>query len=199
MKNVYKKAFVDVVDAGTWNETKEISFYRNAPELVGALQLSYGVWADALDSKLVGNENLWCATIIAGYQGKVNLDSDPATEGPPTEGITAVRMVNGQPYTTDEARYSIVWVENVRDTLDVIFRNTNEDNNALNVEIVRRIKLTAAHEIGHQPHYMLGEAQHDEGGLMQEGGDGSIGGGVNSEFKAKSVKRFRSVHKWREE
>jgi hypothetical protein len=199
IKNVYKKSFVDVIDAAAWNTTKEISFYRNAPELVGALQLSYGVWADGLDAKLVGNENLWCATIIAGYQGNVSLDSDPSTEGPPTEGITAVRMVGDDPYSSDEARYSIVWVENVRDTLDVNFRNPNEDNNALNMEIVRRIKLTAAHEIGHQPHYLLGEAHHEEGGLMQEGGDDSIGGGENSEFSAASVKRFRSLHKWREE
>jgi hypothetical protein len=94
---------------------------------------------------------------------------------------------------------SIVWVENVRDTLDVNFRNPNEDKNALNMEIVRRVKLTAAHEIGHQPHYLLGEAHHEEGGLMQEGGDDSVGGGENSEFSAASVKRFRSLHKWREE
>jgi hypothetical protein len=90
-------------------------------------------------------------------------------------------------------------VENVRDTLDVNFRNPNEDKNALNMEIVRRVKLTAAHEIGHQPHYLLGESHHEEGGLMQEGGDDSVGGGENSEFSAASVKRFRSLHKWREE
>ena len=151
IKNVYKPAFIDVVSAAAWNASKEITFYRNAPELVGALRLSFGVWADALEPELVGSENLWCATVVAGYQGNVNEDSDPKTEGPPTEGITPVRMIAGAPYTHDEARYSIVWVENVRDTLDELFRNPSSDLVSLNTELDRRIKLTAAHEIGHQP------------------------------------------------
>jgi hypothetical protein len=199
IKNVYKPAFIDIRDASAWNLTKEIPFYRNAPELVGALRLSHGIWADALDAALLGNENLWCTTVIAGYQGSVTEDSDPKTEGPATEGITPVRMVAGYPYTDDEARYSIVWVENIRDNLDDILRNPGSDNPATNEEIVRRIKLTAAHEIGHQPSYMQGEGHHDELGLMQEGGDDGIGPGENSKFRALSIKRFRNVKKWREE
>ncbi len=155
------------------------------------------MWDDALDPELEGSENLWCATVVAGYQGNVTEDGDPAAEGPATEGVTPVRMVAGYPYSSDEARYSIVWVENVRDVIDSSLRGPSPLDQT---EIDRKIKLTVAHEIGHLPHYLLGEAHHDEQGLMVEGGDISIGApGPSSVFTPESVKRFRSAHKWREE
>ena len=53
-----------------------------------------------------------------------------------------------------------------------------------------------AHEIGHQPFYQLGEAHHDELGLMQDGGHKNFGGDPEP-FSAHTLKRFRSAEKWR--
>ena len=89
---------------------------------------------------------------------------------------------------------SIVYSEIVRDQIDELLRNGDSTVQ----EYEQRLRLTAAHEIGHQPLYGIGEAaQHAENGLMQDGGHMDLGA-ADTPFKAKSVKRFRQVREWRQ-
>ncbi len=199
VKNVYRPAFIEIVDANSYgnlyNSNKIVEFFRNHPLVVGTFaNQNAGVWDDAKD--IFGKKSLWAATVVAGYQGDVNADGDPYSEGPPDDGLTPGRS----PTFHGDAKYSVVFVEHNRDILESNFRNTPNDHPALNTEVDLRIKLTAAHEIGHHPQFLLANAHHDEGALMQEGGYKGFGNvGPDTKFSPDSIKRFRSTLSWQKE
>jgi hypothetical protein len=204
IKGVYRPAFIEVMDANPWNDHKTVDFYRNHPPVLGPLLIggllgshSYGVLDDALDVKLEGNEKLWCASVIVAYQPSAG-DCDPNDE---EFGVIAGVTVGDSPQIggvtlgfLGKARVSIVYSEVVRDLIDVSLRNGGVTIG----EYEQRLRLTVAHEIGHQPLYGIGEAtQHAENGLMSDGGHNGLGA-ADTPFSAKSIKRFRIVNQWRQ-
>jgi hypothetical protein len=204
IKGVYRPAFIEVMDANPWNDHKTVDFYRNYPPVLGPLliggllgSLSYGVLDDALDAKLEGNKNLWCASVIVAYQPGGG-DSDPNDE---ELGVITGVTVGDSPQISGvtlgflgKARVSIVYSEVVRDQIDDLLRN----GAATIQEYEQRLRLTAAHEIGHQPLYGIGETtQHAENGLMADGGHNGLGA-ADTPFSALSIKRFRNVNQWRQ-
>ena len=199
IKKPYKMGFIDIIDANAYgdkyNKRKLVDFFRNHPVVVGtAVTRNAGVWDDSID--MFDSRTLWVASIIAGYQGGLESDGDPKSEGLPDEGLTPGRDVtfNG------DAKYSVVYIEQIRDIIDEILRAQPQANASMNTEIDIRIKLTAAHEIGHHPRFLLGDAHHDEQGLMGEGGYNAFGGiGDSTIMSAKSIRRFRNTHSWRQE
>ena len=75
IKGVYRPAFIEVMDANPWNDDKTVDFYQSHAPVIGPLVIggllgiySYGVLDDALDAKLEGNENFWCASVMVAYQ-----------------------------------------------------------------------------------------------------------------------------------
>ena len=176
-KNVYKPAFIEVVDAAyfkghDYDPNKFVDFNRNYPVMVGLgfplYILGPGIWDDAID--LTDSKPLWIGNLIAGYQGEVGDDHDPNSDAI-MEGIT--------PGTR---RYSIAYVETIRDHNDVIIRYPTANNSAMNIEVARNIKLTAAHEIGHMPGGGNEASHHSEGKLMDK-----VGYDAGFEFSAKSI------------
>jgi hypothetical protein len=131
MKNVYKEAFIDVIDTADFkgqdfNPNKTVDFYRNHPVMIGSWGFQTpGVWDDAIN--LVDSKPLWVANLIAGYQGEVGDDRDPKNENY-IEGITPGLR-----------NYTIVYVEVVRDRLDDIFRNPLANGLTINIELDRNI------------------------------------------------------------
>ncbi len=191
IKGVYRPAFIEVMDANPWNDHKTVDFYRNHPPAVGNFLTGYdyGILDDALDAKLEGNKNLWCASVMVAYQPGPS-DNDPHDETDVNTGTTVGDSVG----FSGKARVSIIYSEVLRDLIDDMLRN----GSITIQEYEQRLRLTAAHEIGHQPLYGSGEAvQHGELGLMQDGGHDGLGA-TDTPFAAKSVKRFRSVHYWRQ-
>lgn len=196
IKRAYKPAFIEVMDARQWNRHDTVDFYRNHPPAVGNFLTGYdyGILDDALDAKLEGNENLWCASIMVAYQPG-SLDSDPNEEANGVNsGTTPVDGLLDGLFYSGKARVSIIYSEVVRDVIDESLRN----GSATIQDYEQRLRLTAAHEIGHQPLYGIGEAaQHAEDGLMADGGHNGFGS-ADTPFAAKSIKRFREVHQWRQ-
>ncbi|MGL4399602.1 MAG: hypothetical protein ACRCXD_07015 [Luteolibacter sp.] len=191
IKRAYHPAFIEVKDATQWNATKTVNFFRNHPPAVGTFLtgFNYGILDDALDAKLEGNEKLWCASIMVAYQPG-SSDNDPKDETNVNSGATVGDTLG----FAGKARVSIVYSEVVRDLIDDSLRN----NSITASEYEQRLRLTAAHEIGHQPLYGIGEEiQHAEGGLMQDGGHTDMAA-PDTPFTPKSIKRFRSVHQWRQ-
>ena len=84
---------------------------------------------------------------------------------------------------------------NVLDQNDAVIRNASADNTAMNSEIARNIKLTAAHEIGHMPRGGDETSHHAENMLMDEDGYGSDNG---LKFSPKSILRFRKTNQWQQ-
>jgi hypothetical protein len=189
-KNVYKPAFIEVVDAANfkgqdYNPNKTVDFYRNYPVMIGLGFPLYiqtpGIWDDAIS--LTDSKPLWVGNLIAGYQGEVGDDRDPNNDAL-MEGITP-----------ESRRYSIVYVEAVRDHNDTVIRNRSANNSAMNLEISRNIKLTAAHEIGHMPGGGDEASHHAENMLMDEDGYDSENG---LQFSPKSISRFRKTNQWQQ-
>ncbi len=181
IKNTYRPAFIEVIDAVSFNEKTEVDFWVNHP----ALSLtSHVVWEDAKD--LTDTKKCWVGNLIAGYQNESGDDNDPRLELG-SEGLT--------PNFT--RRYSIVYVETVRDYMDSNFRDAHGDETILNFYndiLSKNLKLTAAHELGHMPGG--GWNHHNEMQLM---GDGGAGSNVNGEsFSAKTLLRFRTTQKWQQ-
>lgn len=191
INHAYNPAYIEVMDAKDWNTNKTVAFYPNHPPIVGSsfTGYDYGILDDALDAKLEGNEKLWCASIMVAYQPGA-ADSDPNDE---SIGVNAGVTVGDSLQFAGKARVSIIYSEVVRDIIDAALRTGGSINN-----YEQRLCLTAAHEIGHQPLYGLGEAaHHGEDGLMVDGGHAGMDG-PDTPFTSKSIKRFRSVHQWRQ-
>ena len=191
IKGVYRPAYIEVMDANPWNDDKTVGFFRNHPPVVESFLTGYdyGILDDALDAKLEGNKNLWCASIIVAYQPGSG-DNDPNDELAVNSGAT----VGDNAVFAGKARVSIVYGEVIRDLLDDGLRN----GFATIQDYEQRLRLTAAHEIGHQPLYGIGEAvQHDEDGLMVDGGHAGLGS-QDTPFSAKSIARFRKIYQWRQ-
>ena len=187
VQNVYKTGFIEVVNAANfkgqdYNNDKYVEFHQNHPCVVHPLNpfAQRLVWEDA--KNLSDSNLLWVANLVAGYQNESNRDFDPKTEEF-DEGLT--------PAAT--RRYSIVYVEAVRDTIDGSFRNPSQNNSSLNDEIFKNMKLTAAHEIGHMPGTDP-DIHHTEGHLMGDGGYGNEG----QYFTPATLLRFRKTNKWQQ-
>jgi len=187
IKNVYRPAFVEVIDAAKHNPVKDynpekyIDFRVNHPATVGVLNPMHLVWEDEKD--LSDTHNRWVGNLVTGYQNEHGVDADPKVE-------------QGSDGHTPEftRRYSIVHVKIVRDsTSDSGFRNSPHRNKALNDDVVRNLKPTAAHESGHMPGGGWG-GHHAE---LQVMGDGGAANNVQGEvFSAKTPSRFRRTQEW---
>ena len=189
MISVYTPAFVHVVDAAEFNKSKTVPFHVNHAPVVGLVDPNYGVWDDALDPKLEGGTSLWAATAVIGYQDAHTGDNDPNSEPAVNQGATIGDTIAFK----GRGRVSIIYSEAIRDLLEPSFRN-----DTIGVfEYERKLRLTMAHEIGHQPLYQQGESQHLENGLMVDGGHIALGGDATP-FSPLSIKRFRMVSNWRQ-
>jgi hypothetical protein len=181
-KNAYKSAFIEVMDAAEYNPRKIVEFYRNHPVMVGAQGFQNpGVWDDAID--LSDSRSLWVGNVVTGYQGNVAEDKDPNTEDA-IEGITP-----------GSRKYSVVYVEVIREALDSLFRNPGFDNTQLNQELNKNITLTAAHELGHMPGGGNETSHHDENQLM---GSGGYSNADSASISPTTTLRIRNTEKWQQ-
>ena len=180
-KAVYKPAFIEVIDANTagYNLSKILDFYRNYPVAIGPQSLFSGIWENTKD--LTDSNALWVGNLFAAYQGDSYADGDPNSEGS-VEGITR-----------PNCRYSIVYVEVVRDTVDLSLRPPSLGIPEQKILVERNKSLTAAHEIGHMPGGGSEQMDHDEGKLMSEDG---YDGGLT--FSSRSIRRFRISRTWQQ-
>jgi len=76
-----------------------------------------------------------------------------------------------------------------------LFWNSSFNNAATNSEIIRNLKLTAAHEIGHMPGGGNKTSHHAENMLMGEDAYLSENG---HKLSAKSILRFRKTNQWQQ-
>jgi len=179
LKDVFKSAFIKVVDAVAYNPRKLIDFYRNHP--VATNPGIPNIFDDSLD--LVSLDGLWVGNLIAGYQGfQVDDDSDP-NGTPGLEGGTP----------QNSRRYSVVFVETIRDQNDLLLRSLGAPLQDVRAKIRRNIRLTAAHELGHMPGGGSGGSHHAEQGMMD-----SDGYSHSIQFAPQSIKRFRQTLNWQQ-
>lgn len=188
VKNVYRPAFIEVINAADfesndYNPEKEVDFKQNHPATAAYLDPLHLVWEDA--KNLTDKRECWVGNLIAGYQNEHSDDADPRSE----EGSDGL--------TPDfSRRYSIVYVETVRESLDGSFRDIPQNDTINNEKLILDLKLTAAHELGHMPGGGFGYMHHNELQLMGEGGadmneDGQV-------FSPKSIMRFRKTRSWQQ-
>jgi hypothetical protein len=112
-------------------------------------------------------------------------DYDPDNEAPTLGETPAEFLVLG----AERYGYSVIYVEVIRDTAlgsyNIPFATSLYWDWMLGV---------CAHEMGHGPSNSIPSSNHDEMGLMQEGGDKLSGSqGV---FSSKTIRRFRERNKW---
>jgi hypothetical protein len=188
IKNEYKIGFIDVVNAANfegidYNPDKTINFIQNHPTATSVFDPTHLVWEDS--KNLSDQQGLWVGNLVAGYQNTHDDDADPASETG-SEGLT--------PGFT--RRFSVVYVETVRDSFDSGFRDNPQFNTATNNQLIGGLKLTAAHELGHMPGGGFGWQHHNETQLMGQGGaDVNFNG---TSFSAQSILRFRTTLKWQQ-
>jgi hypothetical protein len=193
MKDYYKPAFIDVVNAASedpskdHNPNKYVSFRTN--DDVSSL---FTVADDSAD--LTDRKELWICPLVACYQREQEADIDP--NPPAGDGEAA-----GFGLTTNTALFSnfelsAVYVETCRDQVTKILQAFPNAN--LSTELM--ILAVSAHEMGHQPGLGDddGEIAHAEEGLMIGGVAGDLSGPNALKFKAASVLRFRKAQRWSE-
>jgi hypothetical protein len=190
VQKVYRKAFIEVVDAERYspkidyNPDKHVSFHKNHPAVVPYLSPLHLVWEDSKNCH--DRQECWVGNLVAGYQNSHEDDADP-------------RLEEGSDGLTPESsrRFSIVYVETVRDTAaDSGFRDSPNRNKEINERLVIDLKLTVAHELGHMPGGQSGVRHHNELQLMGEGGASFNENGET--FSAKTVSRFRRTRTWQQ-
>lgn len=186
MKSFFKPSFIEITDSGSFNTRKTVSFRIN----------------DDLQSSTVVNSSkdlseqdaLWVCQLTAAYQFNYEEDGDPIGE---ERTFGGTRQFSNYDHST-------VFIETCRDQYDHDFRLVAQGGNpqtGVNARINLRdyISAIASHEMGHQPGNISGDAEHEEGGIME---GRPLKMGINPlspkmvEFLAKSVLRFRKTHNW---
>jgi len=178
LRNSFKPAFIQVVNAGDRNLRKTLDFLIQKSVNGGVLGIGDEFWDEHKD--LQDKKECWVARVIAAYQGGYSDDGDPNSESK-SQGITP----------GFKRQFSVVYVEAVRDEYESLIRVSFPDATTL-VEL--GIVFNAAHEIGHMPGTGSDSSHHDEEGIMAE----QISVNVNAlpKFNPASILRFRNTSKW---
>jgi len=185
IRAVFFPAYIDVTNANAegLNPNKEIPFQSNAEMGVSGS----GVYGDAKD--LHDSPNFWAHTVTFGYQPASSEDEDPNSEGP-LVGITLKKSF------LFEGGVSAIFIEAIRDaSIDNSAENHINDTDLypdIRTDYWENIEGIVAHEIGHAPGGNSASSDHDEGGLMQTGGD-TI---KSHHFVPVTIKRFRNANQW---
>lgn len=194
MKNYYKPAFIDVVDAAIedpakdHNPRKYVTFKAN--DDVSSL---FTVADDAID--LTDRKELWTCPLVACYQREQEVDIDPNTYSAGENEAAGFGLTTNFS-TFPNREISTVYVETCRDRVTETIRNVPYAN----VSTESMITAVSAHEMGHQPGSgdSDGEIAHAEFGLMTAGVAGNLLGANALKFNAPSILRFRIAQRWSE-
>ena len=185
IQGVYAPAYIEVVNANAegFNLNKEISFALNANMgITGA-----GVFDDAQD--LHDSTYFWAHIVTFGYQADTSEDKDPNTE----DDLLGVTLKKSLLF---EGGVSAIFTETIRDdAIDAEVQNFINSTNlyaGFRSDYWGNIYGTVAHEIGHGPGGNSEASDHDEGGLMQAGGETIYG----HSFTPVTIKRFRNAGQW---
>lgn len=193
MNAKYAPAYIETeeINSKGLNPDQFVDFKLN--EISGA-SIYPTVFDDAIN--LPKSEFYWGWTIVFGYQYKESEDADPNNEetyvGSTPEDSNFI-------YADIYHGYSVIYMEAIRDIafaglIDLKYNNPTIYQGELEEQTKDYKHLiygTIAHEIGHPPESGGESGDHDEGGLMQEGG-----GPITLDFEAESIKRFRSALLW---
>ncbi len=176
---------VENVNALGWNLDQTVNFHLNAPP-IGVMGAN--VWDGAKDLPS-STEKFWSWLVVFGYQPNDSGDGDPDEEG---------RLLGATPYNTlGGARYgySVIYSEVNRDAAipgSLAVDITNPIVSAFYKQSLNDTVLgTVAHEIAHGPSNQSQSGDHNEGGLMQEGG-----APITMDFAPVTIKRFRERSEW---
>jgi Concanavalin A-like lectin/glucanases superfamily len=186
MKSFFKPSFIEIMDSGSFNPRNTVPFRINDD-----LQLSTVVNAS---KDLSEQDALWVCPLTTAYQFTYLEDSDPNDEDPTFGGT---RQFSNYDHST-------VFIETCRESYEQDFRVVAQGANpqigvTARTNLKDYISAIAAHEMGHHPGNITGDAEHEEGGLM-EGRPTKLA--VNplspksAMFSAKSILRFRQTHHW---
>ena len=188
MRARFAPAYIQLEDANElgFNPNQTITFGLNE-EVDSALGSVFNNAKDLSDS-----EKFWAITLVFGYQPQTSADHDPLSEGLLKGGTSKFNLGNSS------FGFSVVYIESIREsTLDFIegvsgifFNNPALMQQAVD-EYYNQLYGTAAHEIGHNPGGQSEQQDHDEEGLMQEGG-----AGIDVPFSPSTIKRFRDANQW---
>lgn len=193
MKDYYKPAFIDVVDAAKEDPSKDHNPNKYVPfranEFVHSL---FTIANNAVD--LTDRKELWTCPLVACYQREQDADIDPNESTGDDEAAGFGETNKMSPYSAYE--FSAVFVETCRDSVTRDLENY--PNSSISTESM--IVATSAHEMGHQPGPGDGDGEiaHAEEGLMTGGVAGDLFGPNALKFRAKSILRFRISQRWSE-
>ncbi len=180
MKSLFKPAFIEAVDSGAFNSRKTVTFKPN-----DSLQ---PVTVVNTSKDLTEKNGIWICQITAAYQFTQESDSDPDSEEGTAGGTTI--------YNNNE--HSTVFVETCREAFDRSFRLVSDGvltQAEVEDDFRKYIQIIAVHEICHQPGNLSEEAEHGEGGIMQNGG-GSPSNPEKEVLYSKTISRLRSNQNW---
>ncbi|MEO5713282.1 MAG: hypothetical protein ABIT37_07320 [Luteolibacter sp.] len=192
VKDYYKPAFIDVVDAATedpahdYNSRKYVPFRAN--DDVSSL---FTVADDAVD--LPDRAELWVCHLVACYQREQEADIDPNTY-PTTENEPAGCGLTTNLNSSPHSEISAVYVETCRDSVTKLL----ESHPSYPISTELFIAAVVTHEMGHQPGTGSADDDHFESGLMGEGATGELFGPRALKFKVESILRFRKAQRWSE-
>jgi Bacterial TSP3 repeat len=182
MKSLFRPAFVELIDSGSFNLDKIIPFKLNDDLQSQTLVNS--------KKDLTEKDALWVAPITAAYQFDSTEDGDPNLEIP-TEGAT-------RPF--GNYAHATVFIECCREPYDSDFRLVNEGggNPQTGIDALRNfqnlVTAQSAHEVGHLP--LINALDHHlELGLMRKGGALPFTP-EQSKFSPMTISRFRQTKKW---
>jgi hypothetical protein len=193
----FSPAYIQLVDVHPlgWNPNTNIAFQLYAP----AVKLTGGSAFDAgnLDLKGKDKPEFWCFSVCFGYQPGVREDGDGPQEEIPLLGGSPYIRLTGEPYG-----YSVIFLESIRDNEFGVGRPKADPAPAdfkipQSAAFLRGLYANwlygvIAHELGHGPGREGEGDDHDEGDLMQTGGNAIH---VDA-FHPLTIRRFRSVASW---
>jgi hypothetical protein len=185
MKNYFKTAFIEVIDAAAFNPRTLVTLHLNEDVSTNLYGLTSTVVADAVD--LLDKNECWICPITAAYQGPEDVDCDP-------QNGENLRL--GESAVYGDYDHSTVFVEGCRETFNSALRSPLVAANAKK-SLGKWIIAAASHEMGHQPGIQTEPVDHAELGLMAEGLNGVITTKPeDAKFLPKTILRFRKSNRW---
>lgn len=175
-------SYIELKDVGSLNEDAEIPFQVNLDQ--NSMNASMASVRNVSDS-----HEYWSHQIVSAYQPVKDADRDPNLESP-TYGST----------WPDRPRWSVVFLETIRDTRDAGLNFVSQATRIENQEMFRiDVEGTIAHEIAHAPPpsgFFFGffHKDHDEKGLIGEG----VVEIKDHVFEPVTIMRFRNTFSWGE-